>query len=375
MIGLRKLIHGGRRMIFDVTKISFTCRSLSSSSHTGVVLQVDRSGLYPINDTIHLSSTTRMENKDEVNARHDFSAFLSTQIHLRGPLSVSEYMRQALTHPTFGYYTTTAKAIFGQHGDFITAPEISQCFGECLSLWAISIWQNNNATLFQNKTTFQIVEIGPGKGTLQVDFIRTAKQFPDFYKAFSHLHLVEVSPGRIKVGLFSIRIEIEVELQSIQATALECESISTDETTTYNETTMRIPNGPLVTWHTELNTVPSNQPSIFLAQELFDALPVHQFEYTSKGWCEILIDMNIKKDEEYSNNINIEKQERKFRFILSPGKTAAVQAFLEHPLRDKKRHNVGDRIEVCPTGIALIQDVAKRIETFGGGKNNNYIYI
>src|ERR1051326_1477161 len=108
-------------------------------------------------------------------------------ISIAGPMPIAQYMRLCLTHPQYGYYTN--RDPFGAGGDFITAPEISQMFGEIIGLWLASVWQQLGAP-----ENIRLVELGPGRGTMLIDAVRAAKTVPGFQAAIV-LHLVEISPA------------------------------------------------------------------------------------------------------------------------------------------------------------------------------------
>ena len=112
-------------------------------------------------------------------------AILREMILESGPISLERYMALALGHPVHGYYRT--KVAIGAEGDFITAPEISQMFGELIGLWCVEVWR-----LMGAPAAFHLVELGPGRGTLMSDAIRAAKVAPDFLAALD-VHLVEIS--------------------------------------------------------------------------------------------------------------------------------------------------------------------------------------
>src|SRR5262245_57511934 len=154
------------------------------------------------------------------------------RIAAAGPMPVAQYMALCLTHPEHGYYTT--RDPFGATGDFITAPEISQMFGELVGLWAAAAWR-----AMGSPDNLRLVELGPGRGTMMLDALRAARVLPDFRAALV-VHLVEINPA----------------LERVQRQAFA----QTD-----------VP----VSWHTALADVPDG-PLIILANELFDALPVHQ---------------------------------------------------------------------------------------------------
>jgi len=102
-----------------------------------------------------------------------------------GPMSLERYMALALSHPRHGYYR--ARDPFGSEGDFITAPEISQMFGELIGLWAVDCWARMG-----EPERLALVELGPGRGTLMADVVRAARLVPRFLAA-AKIHLVETS--------------------------------------------------------------------------------------------------------------------------------------------------------------------------------------
>jgi NADH dehydrogenase [ubiquinone] 1 alpha subcomplex assembly factor 7 len=154
-------------------------------------------------------------------------------------------MALALGHPEHGYYRKQDP--LGRSGDFITAPEISQVFGELIGLWAAIAWQQAGSPAF-----VQLIELGPGRGTLMADFLRAAKSVPGFVEALD-IHLVETSPA----------------LRQCQKQTL---------------------GGNRVQWHAELANIPAG-PALIIANEFFDALPVDQYIRTADGWCHRCIGM------------------------------------------------------------------------------------
>ncbi|RYG03145.1 MAG: class I SAM-dependent methyltransferase, partial [Caulobacteraceae bacterium] len=111
---------------------------------------------------------------------------LTAQIRASGPLTVAQYMNACLHDPEFGYYAT--RPALGAGGDFITAPLVSQMFGELIGLWAVESW-----TRLGRPSPFRLVEMGPGDGTLMSDLLRAARLSPEFTDA-ADVWLVEVSP-------------------------------------------------------------------------------------------------------------------------------------------------------------------------------------
>ena len=172
---------------------------------------------------------------------------LATEIRERirrdGPISVATYMELCLSHPTLGYYRQ-ARPI-GAAGDFVTAPEVSQMFGEFVGLWCAAVWQAMGAP-----RRVALVELGPGRGTLLADALRAARAVPAFLGALD-LHLVESSEP------------LRAEQRTLLADA-----------------------GP--TWHGSFETVPPG-PLLMIANEFFDALPIRQFERIDGAWCERVV--------------------------------------------------------------------------------------
>jgi NADH dehydrogenase [ubiquinone] 1 alpha subcomplex assembly factor 7 len=174
------------------------------------------------------------------------------RIQAAGPMPVGQYMTLCLTDRAHGYYTT--RDPLGRQGDFITAPEISQMFGELIGLWMGAVWKQMGSP-----DSLRVIELGPGRGTMLQDAMRAMSVLPPFRNAVT-LHLVEINP--ILIGQ--------------QQQALE---------------PLRMP----VYWHASLDEVPPG-PAIIVANEFFDALPVNQAVKTERGWHQrqVEIDFNGK---------------------------------------------------------------------------------
>jgi len=228
---------------------------------------------------------------------------LRRRIEADGPITVARYMEAALTHPKFGYYT--GRDPLGQDGDFTTAPEVSQMFGELLGLWCVVNWQQIGAP-----ETFHLVELGPGRGTLMADALRAAKLMPDFVDAVG-VHLIEASPA----------------LREKQKFTLETTVPGTD-----------------VTWHDSFDSVPEG-PLLVLANEFFDALPVRQYQRADAGWCERLV--------------GLEGDELVFLLSMPMARVPAIPEALEEA-------PVGSLFETRPAADAVAYAVAQRIARFGG---------
>src|SRR5262245_2872351 len=114
-------------------------------------------------------------------------AEIRRRIALAGPMSVRQFMTLCLAHPQYGYYVT--RDPLGRTGDFVTAPEVSQIFGELIGLWAATAWQ-----LIGEPENVRLVELGPGRGTMMNDALRAARVVPKFRSAVV-AHLIEISPA------------------------------------------------------------------------------------------------------------------------------------------------------------------------------------
>ena len=231
----------------------------------------------------------------------DLANFLRRRIELDGPISVADYMNIALGHPQFGYYIRQDP--FGFNGDFITAPEISQMFGELIGLWCVATWDQMGRPKETN-----LVELGPGRGTLMSDALRATRGYVEFRKTIN-VHLIETS----KV-----------------LKARQRETLSDRE----------------INWHESLDSPPEG-PAIFLANEFFDALPVHQLVHRNGAWHERMVS--------YANG--------GFEFVLekSPSKLTTL---LSQNLGTEAPHD--GIVEISPASIAVANAIGRNINKFDG---------
>jgi NADH dehydrogenase [ubiquinone] 1 alpha subcomplex assembly factor 7 len=224
-------------------------------------------------------------------------AYLKRLIERHGPVTVAEYMALALGHPDYGYYQT--RDPFGRGGDFTTAPEISQMFGELIGAWGIAQWQ----ALGSPKVN--LVEFGPGRGTLMRDALRIAGKIAPGFVAAASVHLVETSP---------VLREAQTKLLG-----------------EYN---------PI--WHDGIEDVPEG-PSIYVMNEFLDALPVRQFVVTETGLCERRVGVI----------------DGKFAFVVER-EPRVPSATLTTDLP------IGSIVETCPAALAITREIATRIAICGG---------
>lgn len=217
-----------------------------------------------------------------------------------GPISVADYMAIALGHPDHGYYIT--RDPLGARGDFITAPEVSQMFGEMIGLWCVDIWSRTGVP-----GPLCLVELGPGRGTLMADLVRAAGVFPGFLDQAS-IHLVETSPV----------------LKKAQANTLA--SLGQ--------------NAPPITWHETIDTLPQ-APSLMIANEFFDALPVHHMVFSKGAWWERLVGVNDDGD---------------FEFVLAK-QPAPKHLIPSMPVSPEE----GYIVETSPASLSIMQSLCGRL--------------
>lgn len=221
-----------------------------------------------------------------------------------GPVSIAQYMEQVLAHPQHGYYMR--RDPFGVRGDFVTAPEVSQMFGELLGLWAGVAWMGAGAPERVN-----LVELGPGRGTLMADMLRAAPLVEGFREAIE-VHLVETSP-----------VLMEMQQNNLAKADLQTPPV----------------------WHRAFADVPEG-PLIVIANEFFDALPIEQYFHAGDYWCPRMVD--IKPDGDGLCFVLLPPFEPP---ELPPGLLDAPPDVM---------------VEVCPAALDITEDIARRIADSGG---------
>jgi SAM-dependent MidA family methyltransferase len=156
-------------------------------------------------------------------------------------------MELCLTHPKFGYYVS--RDPLGREGDFTTAPEVSQMFGELLGLWAASVWK-----AIGSPSLLRLIELGPGRGTMMADALRALRVLPPLYQSLS-IHLVEINPV--------LREKQKATLSGVRNIA----------------------------WHESIDDIPDG-PAVIFANEYFDVLPIHQVVKQETGWHERTVEID-----------------------------------------------------------------------------------
>ncbi|KAN0061709.1 hypothetical protein ACQY0O_005701 [Thecaphora frezii] len=287
---------------------------------------------------------------------------LVESIRSSGPMPISTYMRTCLLDPIQGYYSSAnaeptsadgvAREVLGSRGDFITSPEISQVFGELVAVFYIARWQ----VCGEPKRT-RLVELGPGKGTLLADMLRTFAVFPQFLDTLETIHLVETSEGLMKLQLEAIRTTLARAGKKL--VPADQATVSRDE--------IRIE------WFNDINDVPL-QPELFTiltAHEFFDALPTHVFEKTVNGFREVMVGVKrtqgqkgitvLKPSDLVKPGSKLGQQEEEakkddgegeLQLMLSPGPTPWSRLLVENNPRFATLQP-GQRVEVSPESWSI----------------------
>ncbi|KAF1921239.1 putative S-adenosyl-L-methionine-dependent methyltransferase-domain-containing protein, partial [Ampelomyces quisqualis] len=304
---------------------------------------------------------------------------LGEAITATGPISVAAYMRQCLTAPEGGYYTrqtSTGQDQFGAKGDFVTSPEISQVFGELIGIWLYAEWLAQG-----RKESVQIIEVGPGRGTLMDDVLRTVSSFKAFASSIEAVYLVEASPHLQKQQAKLLAGTEELPRSDIGWKApLRC-----------------IPNVN-IQWCEDIRFVPKEETStpFILAHEFFDALPIHVFQNIAQSsipassmvmtptgpikpkhgvtapkntWHELVVSP-VSPYASASTTLTSSgktKDDEKLDFELTVSKTPTPHSLYLPKMseRYRKLEDIPDAIiEVSPESMSYVSDFAVRI---GGG--------
>ena len=229
-------------------------------------------------------------------------ARIAALIEAQGPMSVAQFMTISLLDPTEGY--SAIRDPLGAGGDFTTAPEISQMFGEMIGLWLVQAWSDQGCP--KNP---RLVELGPGRGTLMADVLRTAKVAPEFL-AELEVVLIEASPA----------------LQQVQADKLR--GLGAD-----------------VSWAAQFDDSLGDRPLFLIANEFFDALPVRQYVKTGRGWCERMV--------------TVLNDELTFALAPVPVPPSAIPS-------NRETAPDGGVYETSPAALALAEDIARIVAAKGG---------
>lgn len=292
-------------------------------------------------------------------------------------------MRQCLTSPDGGYYTTTRPSSdqFGRRGDFITSPEISQVFGELVGVWFLTEWMGQG----RPANGVQFMEVGPGRGTMMSDILRTAAQFRSFSQAIEAVWLVEAGEGlrdqqcKLLCGEDAKMKQVEERGQIL-----------------FWEATAKHGDGIPVRWVEDVALLPKNSESapkmpFIIAHEFFDALPIHAFESVAAApepqktelldkhgrpmvrpdpaskvpqWRELLVSPTKPQFDLFStgkDGIEQNQPDSDFHLTIAKASNANSLVIPERPRYRKLKQQPQSRIEVSPESYRYVQDFAKRV--------------
>ncbi|KAI1762531.1 DUF185 domain-containing protein [Hypoxylon sp. FL1150] len=304
---------------------------------------------------------------------------LTDAINITGPIPLASYMRMCLTADVGGYYTGAIKEDrdqFGRKGDFITSPEISQIFGELVGVWFVAEWLSQG----RPKQGVQLIEVGPGRGTLMDDMLRTMRNFKDMASSIDTVYMVEAS----------------AELRTAQKNLLCGEDAVMTESKIGWHSTSKYSGLPVV-WTDSIKSIPQDpsKTPFIVAHEFFDALPIHAFQVVeveptqqasrtdgtsdssqnsnpsapstapTKQWREMVVsptpkgtthaDLKTPKSEQH-------EPVPEFQLTLSPSTTRHAQYLPESsPRYWALKTTPGALIEVCPDASLYASDFASRI--------------
>lgn len=212
-----------------------------------------------------------------------------------GSITIAQFMELAMYDAKYGYYINNNP--IGKDADFITAPEISQLFGEMIGVYCLDTWIKLGKPL-----KFNLVELGAGRGTLMTDVLRATKHVKGFHEAIN-IHLVETNNY----------------LRGVQKEALKHHN---------------------VIWHQDVYTIPNNVPLIIVANEFFDCLPINQYVRNYNGWQEFSVSIMPKSEE----------------FFLM--KTPIMSHFSESLTKEYPKSKYGSILEICYPAVTIMQHLA-----------------
>ena len=376
----RYVMRGNRRLLTSVTAViapirpkslsmrpPYKTRGMGTKKRQG--FSVDRSGLiggehsevYKIDEGGEDQNDVEMfPNSEHKEPLTELAKDLAAVIGVKGPISLHEYLGQCSNHIMYGYYQTDKEKI-GRGGDFTTAPEVSQLFGEMVGTWCVSHWM----ALGEPKK-INIIELGPGKGTLMKDILTVAGKFPKFEKAIS-AHMVELSEAMrdvqretLECSLTSLPPPVEPSPLSSNPNAFDAQEVlerhrKVEEAVMRERRSGLTPRGTPVNWYYTFNQLPENSdtPCLVVAQEFLDVFPVHQFVYKDGLWLEKLVDV----DKTAGNPLH-------FRMVLSQAPTPASITLMGKG--EGHQFSEGDGVEVSPVALATCEEIAARVCKAGG---------
>lgn len=330
--------------------------------------------MYQRSSSRHLSTTQAKREAEGRKWSTPLAKKLADAINTTGPIPLASYMRMCLTADVGGYYTGAiepGRDQFGQRGDFITSPEISQVFGELVGIWFVAEWMSQG----RPRSGVELIEVGPGRGTLMDDILRTIRNFKDMASAIDAVYMVEASK----------------ELRETQKNLLCGEDAAMRESKEGWHSTAKYSDLPIV-WADTIKAVPQSpsKTPFIVAHEFFDALPIHAFQVvevpptqhpvTSSGsprsrssntssptrqWREMVVSPTPEGTAHADLGTPRSSQHEAvpdFQLTLSPTPTRHAAYLPEASPRYRALRNTRDAlIEVCPDASLYASDFATRI--------------
>jgi len=358
---------------------------INRNDESFVELKIDRGGLGGGYDSVLQPEALSTEDIDKYKEPlTPLGKELQSYINNRGPMSLNEFMTQALTHNQHGYYQNKLNNSnkIGSSGDFITSPEISSLFGEMITVWCVSMWENMKCP-----PKFKLVECGPGNGTLMKQILSvSSRRFPAFHAA-ARVNLVEVSDEMQRIQFEELgckKIETPVaQTDAVSAAYVHAKLKDTGSSVSpadgvknnnsYGSTTRvgvvrdadvprRAPGnrnrarvksdigegsnstaadqrvtveavtegGVPVTWYKQFFQISDSSgkdealPLLAIGQEFLDTFPVYQFIHTSGGWREKLVDIDSSPDSPYHFRVVLASKPTPASHLLLGGDTSGV---------------------------------------------------
>ncbi|GKT87970.1 DUF185 domain-containing protein [Colletotrichum tofieldiae] len=291
------------------------------------------------------------EKKEERKWSTPLAKQLAEAISMTGPVPLASYMRMCLTGDIDGYYTGLAEENrdqFGLKGDFVTSPEISQIFGELIGIWFVAEWLSQG----KPKKGVELIEVGPGRGTLMDDMLRTIQNFKDLAQSIDAIYMVEASP----------------QLREAQKNLLCGPDAPMTESKVGYHSVCKYTNLPIV-WTETIKSIPQSPEKMpfIVAHEFFDALPIHAFQA-------VTVPPSAPKEPSPgapipTRPLPLGDPIPDFQMTLSSGPTRHSRYLPETSSRYRRlKASVPDAVaEICPDASLYAADFASRI---GGSKQH-----
>uniref|UniRef100_L2GH39 Protein arginine methyltransferase NDUFAF7 n=1 Tax=Colletotrichum fructicola (strain Nara gc5) TaxID=1213859 RepID=L2GH39_COLFN len=333
-------------------------------------------GSWVVNTSRSFSESVPRRNREDKEERKwstPLAKQLAEAISMTGPIPLASYMRMCLTGDIDGYYTGLAEENrdqFGLKGDFVTSPEISQIFGELVGVWFVAEWLSQG----KPKRGVELVEVGPGRGTLMDDMLRTMQNFKEFASSIDAIYMVEASP----------------QLREAQKNLLCGPDAPMTESKVGYHSVCKYESLPIV-WTETIKSIPCDPDKmpLIMAHEFFDALPIHAFQAvtvqppprepaTSNAsstipaegkpkveWREMLV--SPTPPDATHETMNIPKSEQgdpipDFQMTLSTGPTRHSRYLPESSSRYSRLKSIPDAVaEICADASLYAADFASRI--------------